>query len=145
MVIRAMLEADLPDVTALCAQLGYPATPEQVARRCYLIAQDPTPTALFVAQAQRGRAIGFVFVRGVVLIEADPHAEVWGLVVDADHRREGIGAALMQRAEMWAREHDYATLSLRSNITRADAHQFYQRIGYEISKTSCVFRKSLTS
>jgi GNAT superfamily N-acetyltransferase len=145
MYIRALDASDVAGVTALCAQLGYPATQEQTAGRLRLItAEDPTCAAVFVAQAQTGHIMGLVYVRGVVLIEADRRAEVWALAVDADHRRQGVGGALMQRAEMWAREHGYLTLSLRSNLTRTDAHQFYQDIGYTLVKTSHVFHKSLT-
>ncbi len=69
-------------------------------------------------------------------------AEIGGLVVDTQARRQGIGRALMAQAEVWAKEHGFAEVRLRSGLHRADAHEFYQSVGYELAKTSHMFRKS---
>lgn len=61
---------------------------------------------------------------------------------DAPVRRSGAGHRLMQAAEQWAREQGCWAIYLRSHVSRADAHQFYHKIGYEIV-TSSVFRKPL--
>jgi GNAT superfamily N-acetyltransferase len=134
--------SDLKDVTTLCAQLGYPSTLEQVTRRFHPISQDGG-CALFVAQGSENHILGWVYVRGVLLMESDPRAEVWGLVVDDEARGQGIGRALMERAEQWAAERGYHMVSLRSNTIRHEAHRFYERVGYRIAKTSHVFEKSL--
>ncbi len=65
------------------------------------------------------------------------------MVVDAAHRGVGVGAALMARAEDWAREHGYNELRLRTNIVRTLAHRFYLRLGYRLDKTSHLFCKRL--
>ncbi len=141
LAIRPMETRDLPGVTALTGQLGYPTTPEAIARRFALITQAGD-AALYVAELD-GAVAGWVYVRGVLLLEDEPRAEVWGLVVDERHRRQRIGEALMRQAEGWACEAGYRELSLRSNVVRAEAHAFYQRIGYSIAKTSHIFWKSL--
>ena len=53
------------------------------------------------------------------------------LVVDARYRRKGIGAALMGSIETWARERGAGVVVLNSGDGRADAHAFYERLGYE--------------
>lgn len=142
MRIRPMSRADLEDVARLCAQLGYPSTMEQMARRLGPLEVDPE-AGLYVADAPPGGIVGWVYVRGVRPMTSDPRAEIWGLVVDADHRGAGVGAALMRHAEQWAREQGYADVRLHSNVVRTEAHRFYQGLGYQITKTSYVLSKSL--
>jgi ribosomal protein S18 acetylase RimI-like enzyme len=149
MRIRPMTRADAAAVAALVGQLGYPTTPERMAGRFDLLAGD-TAHALFVAEVAGELATGeplagWVHVHGVLLLEADPRAEIWGLVVDAAHRGRGIGRALMDRAEAWARERGYTEIRLHSNVVRAAAHRFYQDLGYRITKSSYVFEKSLAA
>jgi GNAT superfamily N-acetyltransferase len=142
MLIRPMAPADAGDVAALLGQLGYPSSRAQVARRLDLLAGDPEH-ALFVAERAESRVVGWVHVHAVRLMEADPRAEVWGLVVDADHQRRGVGRALMRQAERWAAEKGYRAVRLRSNVVRAEAHRFYHGLGYAITKTSYTLEKTL--
>ena len=88
--------------------------------------------------------LGWVHVYGVHLLESPaPFAEIGGLVVDRNARRQGVGRALMAQAEAWAAEHGCLKVRLRSGLHRADAHQFYQSIGCALTKTSHMFRKAL--
>jgi len=50
----------------------------------------------------------------------------------------------MARAEAWAQEQDCQAVSLRSNVKRQGAHDFYQALGYSIVKTQHAFRKYLS-
>jgi ribosomal protein S18 acetylase RimI-like enzyme len=142
LLIRPMGFPDVADVTALCAQLGFPSTLEQVAQRFRRISSD-AQCALFVAQGPEERILGWVYVRGVLPMVSDPRAEIWSLVVDEEARGQGIGRALMERVEAWAAECGYQAVSLRSNTVRHEAHRFYERLGYRITKTSHIFEKSL--
>ena len=64
-------------------------------------------------------------------------------MVDAYARRQRVGQALLERAEAWAREQGYQEVRLRSSLHRADAHQFYQAVGYALTKTGHTFQKAL--
>jgi ribosomal protein S18 acetylase RimI-like enzyme len=143
LTIRPMEEGDLPSVAALTVQLGYPSTFEAIAQRYRAIVADDG-SALSVAEVD-GAVAGWVYVRGVLLLEEDARAEVWGLVVDEQRRRQRIGEALMQAAEHWARAAGYSEVRLRSNVTRTGAHAFYRRIGYSTTKTSHIFWKALAT
>lgn len=136
-----MARADAPAVAELSAQLGYKATPTEVAQR-FLALQRASNNGLFVA-AQSAEVVGWLHVYGVRLLETDGYAEIGGLVVDAAVRRQGVGRQLVQRAEAWAAAHDYRELRLRSGLHRGEAHAFYRQLGYELSKTSHMFRKQL--
>ena len=65
------------------------------------------------------------------------------VAVDDAFRSRGIGRALLERAEAWARERGVSVLQVRSRVTRERAHAFYEREGYERIKTAYVFRKRL--
>jgi len=66
-------------------------------------------------------------------------------VVDSGVRRQGVGRSLMTQAETWARARGYSEVRLRSGLYRAEAHEFYQSIGYELAKTSHMFRKVIAA
>lgn len=51
--------------------------------------------------------------------------------------------SLVLCAEKWARVHNYGELRLRSGLHRLDAHKFYQAVGYELVKSSHMFRKKV--
>ncbi|MDR2624878.1 MAG: GNAT family N-acetyltransferase [Zoogloeaceae bacterium] len=64
------------------------------------------------------------------------------LVVDAAHRSQGVGKALIDWLENRARSLSCAALALDSGVQRSDAHRFYFREGFIISAFG--FRKKRT-
>ncbi|MBL0405466.1 GNAT family N-acetyltransferase [Microvirga aerilata] len=67
--------------------------------------------------------------------------KVESVKVRAARRSAGIGARMMAFAEDHARTHGAAMLELTSNKTRADAHRFYERLGFSRSHEG--FKKKL--
>jgi GNAT superfamily N-acetyltransferase len=53
------------------------------------------------------------------------------IVVDVDRHRHGIGKALMQRAETWARDQGASSLMLDMLRANESALAFYTALGYE--------------
>lgn len=141
--IRLMVPADADAAAGLSAELGYPADPGAMRARIVQLAAAPDH-AVFVADSGRD-VIGWIHVSAVLHLQADPRAEIGGLVVAARVRGQRIGAALVARAEQWAREQGFTSLVVRSQIMREDAHRFYLREGYARTKTSAVFTKVLTA
>lgn len=138
-------EIDLSDAAAaaqLSGELGYPVTPGTMRERIRRMASLPDH-AVFVACLDRV-VVGWIDVGVVHHLQADPCAEIGGLVVSSDCRGAGIGRRLLIHAEEWARQRGVSRIIVRSRITREDAHRFYLREGYENIKTSAVFSKSLT-
>ena len=143
MTIDKMNLDDLSDVLNLAEQLGYPNTLSDLKSR-FLEIQNNFDYALFVARNSAGKAVGFIQInRESHTLLTGPRADVAGLVVDENERSSGIGAALLQFAEDWAKKNQLPLIRIRSNVKRTDAHRFYQKNGYEIAKSWHLLTKSI--
>jgi GNAT superfamily N-acetyltransferase len=140
--IRAAKSSDAARIAELSGQLGYPATPAKIAQRLRKIKPASQHTVL-VAESSERTIIGWLHVSVSPLLEVELRAEVNGLVVDDEVRSRGTGALLLRAAEQWARSRGCKNMSVRSNVLRERAHQFYLRHGYEHYKTQKAFRKAL--
>ncbi len=109
--------------------------------------QPDFPVAWLVAEDDSGAMIGFLEVG--LRSHADgcdtrrPVGYVEGWFVREEHRRKGIGAALLRAAEDWARAHgcrEMASDTLIDNTTSETAHR---AMGFEIVDRCTHFRKPL--
>jgi GNAT superfamily N-acetyltransferase len=140
--IRCARKSDAERIAELCGQLGYPATTAQIAQRLRRI-KPASQHAVLVAESPKGKVIGWLHVSVEPLLEVELRAEVNGLVVADEERSRGAGALLLRSAEEWARLRGCKNMSVRSNVVRERAHQFYLRNGYEHYKTQKSFRKAV--
>jgi GNAT superfamily N-acetyltransferase len=141
---RPMRATDAMRGAELSGQLGYPSTLAQVAlrfRRC----SEACDPGMFVAEDSVGRVIAWIHVVERFLLQAEPTAEICGLVVDKDARRTGVGRALVEAAEHWAMAHGFTEIVVRTDVERPEAPSFYRSVGYDLAKTSRKFRKRLGS
>ena len=105
--------------------------------------KDRADARLLVAEHANRAIIGWIHMQLAYLLESDPRAEIWGLVVAKAARGTGAGRALVEAAEYWAATTGMDVVSVRSNALRLEAHAFYQHLGYTIVKTQNTFRKTL--
>jgi ribosomal protein S18 acetylase RimI-like enzyme len=128
--VREAQPEDAPAVAVLLGELGYPSTAEQAAERIGRIADDPA-TWLIVAELD-GEVAGLGVLHVQNLVERDePGVEVAGLVVGKRFRRLGVGELLMDALEEEARTRGGKVIVLSTAHRRADAHAFYEALGYE--------------
>jgi GNAT superfamily N-acetyltransferase len=127
----------------LSGELGYPASIAAMEERIrnYALLTD---RIVFVA-SREGAVIGWIDIGIVHHLQVEPNGEIGGLVVSHTCRSAGIGAKLVSHAEQWVRARGVTKVIVRSNITREAAHRFYLREGYERTKTSAVFSKTLAA
>lgn len=140
-VRRASLN-DLNSILSLAEQLGYPTSPEAMTGRMNNILADPEKV-IFVADPGNGKPAGYIQASLHVSLEVDALVEIDGLVVSQDHRKQGIGGALIAAVEEWARSLGILTVRLHTNIIREEAHRFYKNLGFAINKTQYSMVKRL--
>lgn len=141
--IRPVETIDAEAVAALSDELGYPvsaAAMEQRIRDFALL----TDRVVFVA-CRDDAVIGWIDVGIVHHLQAEPQGEIGGLVVSHACRSSGVGAKLVRRAEEWVGDRGLTRMIVRSHIAREAAHRFYLREGYERTKTSAVFSKTVAA
>lgn len=143
MIVRPAEPRDVGALAALTGELGYPTSADAMASR-FAAVRDDDRNAVFVADDD-GACIGWIHVSVVESIESDTFAEIRGLVVSEARRGAGAGAALVTRAEEWAREKGCAKVRVRSNLIRERTHRFYERLGYRVVKSQKVFEKNETA
>jgi GNAT superfamily N-acetyltransferase len=139
--IRPMAVEDRPAARALLSQLGYPLGPEEFARRHGLVMAAPEHGVLVAEDG--GWLVGLCHVYARPALDKPPEAVVQALVVDGASRGRGVGRAMMAAAEGWAAERGFRSVALASNVVRAEAHAFYEGIGYRREATSHLFRKEI--
>ena len=139
--LRPPLPSDAPALAALAGELGYPTDAEQLLGR--LAALSPTDAALIVAADAADAPIAWCQVELFRTLVEPLSALIVGLVVGDGHRSEGIGVALLEAAEGWARARGCRRMVVATRITRERAHRFYAREGYAVNKTSYFLDKPL--
>lgn len=139
LAIRPANTADLSQLVDLLEQLGYPSTPDQLTLRLARIGQHPDHR-LLVSEGPSGIS-GLCHLQRIDLLASDGYAEVQALVVDAAHRRQGVGRALLQEAASQARAMGASRIRLRSGLHREEAHRFYLAQGYERNRPSYAFER----
>jgi GNAT superfamily N-acetyltransferase len=56
--------------------------------------------------------------------------QIEGVRVHADHRSSGIGGEMIHWAVAYGRDHGCGLVELTTDKSRADAHRFYERLGF---------------
>jgi GNAT superfamily N-acetyltransferase len=140
--IRIARPSDARQIAALCSQLGYPCSRDEIIKRLKVLSRD-VEHSVYVAEAPRGTVLGCIHAGVEKRVESDPFVEIGALVVEARGRGSGIGTLLLEQAENWARGRRLNSIRLRSNTIRKEAHKFYLKMGYEITKTQYAFQKTL--
>jgi GNAT superfamily N-acetyltransferase len=128
-LVREVRPEDAAAIAALLTELGYPVEVDAMPLR--LAHVHESGDLVFVAELDGGVA-GLAHLHVSPAIEYDrPAAKLSALVVDQRRRRSGIGRALVDAVEAEARSRGCGLLFLTTAERRADAHRFYERLGFE--------------
>ncbi len=137
--IRPATLEDARDIATLSDQLGYPTPPERMQER--LIKLLPRPDQRVFAAERDGHLIGWLHVGKIEMVESDPFAEIYGLVIRDTERGKGIGPLLLRAAEAWASAQGLPKVRVRCNVLREQTHRFYEREGFVVRKAQKIFDK----
>jgi GNAT superfamily N-acetyltransferase len=141
-VIRRATDADAAALAGLSGQLGYPESPERIGGRLRRLLASERDLVI-VAEAADGAVIGWLHGAEQELLESGARCEILGLVVSEAARGKGVGRALVAAAEGWAAGRRLDLITVRSNVVRAESHPFYERLGFQRTKTQHAYRKRL--
>ena len=144
--IRQATSADIPAMNELFRKdLGYEECTLQILEKQFA-GLDNSREAVFVAEVSDGdysHIAGVIHVEKYNVLYFPTMANILGIAVSADFRRQGIGSALLKRAEEWARENGAGSMRLNSGESRKQAHEFYRAQGYIDDKKQLRFIKEL--
>lgn len=143
--IRQAAASDIPAMNELFRKdLGYEECRLEIVKKQFA-GLDNSREAVFVAEAEdeEGCIAGVIHVEKYNVLYFPTMANILGLAVAADYRRQGIGSALLKRAEEWARENGVCSMRLNSGESRKQAHEFYRAQGYTDDKKQLRFIKEL--
>ncbi len=130
--VRPAVAADADVLARLVTQLGYPSDASQLRARLELAAGDPDIRALVAERG--GEVVGMIGIMVFPAFHRDGlHGYITALVVDAAARGSGAGATLLAAAEAWFAERGVTKVNLTSALHRQEAHDFYERRGYEFN------------
>ncbi|MGH2449966.1 MAG: GNAT family N-acetyltransferase [Candidatus Limnocylindria bacterium] len=132
MRIREAGPEDAEALAQLLVELGYPDEAERVAGRVARFATDRS--ACFLVADDGGELVGFASASVMPLAHEDGSwCRLSALVVAERLRREGVGRALVEAVEAFARSHGCGLVEVTSGERphREAAHGFYEALGYE--------------
>lgn len=142
--VRPAILSDASDIALLSSVLGYPVLEGGMLARLQRLLRRGEDVVL-VAALSSGPVVGWVHGAEQELLESERRCEILGLVVDPQHRAQGIGRRLVTAVEAWAMSRGLTHVTVRSNVQRAESHPFYAQLGYVRTKTQHAYRKQISN
>ena len=136
MLIRTAKPEDAEPIHNLSRELCYQPSLEKI-RNNIIRFLDCDDQEIFVAEIDN--VVGWMHVSLVEPLESLPFVELRGIVVNKSFRKQGIGTALINASQQWAREMRCTKVRIRTNIKRSETRKYYNNLGFESVKTQEVF------
>ncbi|MFD6885893.1 GNAT family N-acetyltransferase [Streptomyces sp. NPDC059957] len=139
LLIRSATEEDLPEIVAMLADDPLGATresPEDLAPYAAALKRlTDDPHQHVVVAVRAGRVVGtlqLTIVPGLSR-KGSTRSIIEGVRVHADERGSGLGTRFIEWAIEQSRAENCQLVQLTSDVTRTDAHRFYERLGFTAS------------
>ncbi|WP_226782583.1 aminoglycoside 6'-N-acetyltransferase [Oceaniglobus trochenteri] len=148
MPVRIATAVDIDGWLELRARL-WPETPhdEHRAEIAQMLARPEGQCAGFIEISEETEARAFAevalrhdYVNGC---ETSPVAFLEGIYVHPEHRRAGLGRALLAAIRAWAREQGCTELASDAYLDNVESHAFHAALGFEETQRVVYFRKAL--
>ncbi|MFJ8210041.1 GNAT family N-acetyltransferase [Streptomyces sp. NPDC096033] len=136
LTIRPAIEADLPAIVAMLADDPLGATRESpddlapYARALKRLTDDPHQHVVVAVRGERVvGTLQLTFVPGLSR-RGSTRSIIEGVRIHADERGSGLGTRFIEWAIDRSREENCQLVQLTSDVSRTDAHRFYERLGF---------------
>lgn len=145
MLIRPADSEDLPEWLRMRLLLWSKTSIADHLKEMRQILADPT-SAILVAVRPEGGLCGFIeasqrkYAEGC---DSSPVGYIEGWYVDPDHRRQKVGAGLVQAAEDWARQAGLKEMASDCEINNVISLKAHLALGYEEVERQINFKKWL--
>ena len=131
-VVRTAVPDDAEVLTELWTEhlrAGPPASQVEDVRAAIIEAESESDIRMVVAEVD-GEVLGVVHVRAATAspVNPDPVVQVYGPLVHDDHRRRGVGSALMEVAVVFAEERGIAVVTTAALSASRDSNRFFARL-----------------
>ncbi|MCX5406020.1 GNAT family N-acetyltransferase [Streptomyces sp. NBC_00335] len=139
LIIRPATEGDLPAIVAMLADDPLGATRESTddltpyAAALKRLLEDPHQHVVVAVRA--GRVVGtlqLTIVPGLSR-KGSTRSIIEGVRIHAEERGSGLGTRFIEWAIEQSRAENCQLVQLTSDVTRTDAHRFYERLGFTAS------------
>jgi N-acetylglutamate synthase-like GNAT family acetyltransferase len=129
-LIREAKIEDSPQIISLMEQLGYRLTLAEMQERMQVCLSSGINHCLKAELEEKIVGICFFLIHPLCYKKAN-HCLLEVLVVDEQHRKQGIASKLLSRLENIAKENNCSSISLTSNANRMkEIHNFYYHKNY---------------
>jgi len=136
---------DLPGIRTLYEQLIDRSEDLGSMQRRYAEILNDERILVLAAKDNEGNVIGCVngYICPIICWDCSAFMVVEDVIVDKEHRKNGVGKALMAALDDFAESNGcvYSILISTDKEARKDAHEFYKKIGYNKYQNVKGFRK----
>jgi len=95
------------------------------------INQHGQKTMVLIAESEQGERYGFASISHSTHFTGQPQAYIGELATVETVEGRGVGSALVEACERWAREQGYSLLTLSTGAANARALRFYHHLGFQ--------------
>ncbi|MFG2410738.1 GNAT family N-acetyltransferase [Streptomyces goshikiensis] len=139
LAIRPATEEDLPAIVAMLADDPLGATRESpddltpYAAALGRLVEDPHQHVVVAVRGDRVVGILQLTIVPGLSRKGATRSIIEGVRVHADERGSGLGTRFVEWAVDQSRRENCQLVQLTSDVTRTDAHRFYERLGFTAS------------
>ena len=94
------------------------------------IKQHNQKTMVLIAENEQGSRLGFATVSYSTHFTGQPQAYIGELATSEEAEGRGVGSALVEACERWAREQGYTIITLTTGAGNTRALRFYDHLGF---------------
>lgn len=136
--IEPAMVDDIPQLAELLNLLftqeaEFRSDPQKQLRGLRMIIESPQTGIIFLARSESGVAGMVSLLFTISTAEGGPVCWLEDMVVRPEHRGEGLGSQLLERAIEYASEHRFSRISLLTDRVNNGAIRFYGKHGFEES------------